>query len=185
MTKTKALKRNHSVTNSSTKKELRRLSTCPSAKKVSRLTHLQPAPSRSKLLSGWFSILTWERTRTSSVKNLKKPPNKRVRTRTRLRSSKSKLRTLSTPLQWSVHSKLWNAWSFKTLNMRNSATTSTTKITLRIQLLNHLALSFLSGDSPQKSLAVRMSLLWHGILVIRICLQLPMVATTSWNKQLV
>jgi hypothetical protein len=101
-----------------------KLSTFPWKSAVSRLTRPFRQTSPLRLLNGRSSMLIWLHTKRSRELNLRS--SKRIK---RIRDQFNRLLQLSKILftlpQWSVPSRLWNVWSFKTLTMRSSMITDT------------------------------------------------------------
>jgi len=155
MTKTMSHARSPSVTSSSTRSVPPKPPTYPFVREVWRLSHQRLQPSQSKLLNGWSSTLTCASTRTICALRLKKPPKVKERIRTKPKWFKSKLRTHSTPPRWSAASRLWREWLSKTLSLRSSPTTSTTRTTLMTRSLSPSVPSYLSGASPLRNPVVR------------------------------
>jgi hypothetical protein len=185
MTKTKPLRKSPFVTSSSTRSAHPKPTTCLLERKVSRLIHQRQAHSPWKLHSGWFSMLIWEPTKTSSVLKSRRQPKLRVKTSKRLKLSKSKLKTHFTQAAWSVHLRLWNACLFKTLNTRSLVTINTIKMRLMIQQPILSVQSYHYGDSQQQNHTASTLPPWHGTLATKISSLLPTEVTISLSKQVV
>ena len=175
------LKRNHCVTNLTTRKDHVKLLIFPWKKEVSRQIPLFKLISLLRPLNGRFLMHIWMHMKKCKDLTLKnKWKIKKIRDQ--FNKLFKMLRILFIPPLWRELLRLWKEWSYKMQMKKSLMITNTTPTKQKRHLTPMLDLCSHFGDFPLKEVERSMLLQYAGTQDMVTCSLLDTVLMISWSK---